>query len=204
MNIYIPKKEVLAFIENFKENLNIDVYKSDVERLGKQKVSVSSRLRKAETMGSLLRDLPKHSMIVDKVEYPGKEYFLCVGEVSFSDFSALLKEKIDVSIVTKMEERLRFNGWVKYEDIVSLYETSYIFELSSINGLIKARSTFVIKPLSQHLQSVYQKARVVADEVIISGEKIYVKCSLEKFVCYFSEIHEEYNKIDIIDEDHLV
>ena len=203
MNLYIPKFLADIFLEKLKDIPTIDDYILDKEQLGKQKVILDAPSLSCKDYQSLVERLPAESMIVDKLDFPGKEYFLCVGEVSVDHFSSLINEEISISIVTKKNDRIRFNGWVKYEDILYFFDIPYIEELSSINGLIENETLFSFSVEKDHLGTVYQLLMESASRVIIKNNKIYVKLLLEKFVSVFPKVKEKYKNLEIIDKNHF-
>lgn len=200
MNIYISKSHKDIFIEKLKEIPIIDDYILDRERLGKEKIKVLTNTNTSDVITELADILPVDSMIVDQVDYPGKEYILCVGEISFSDFSYLKEKNINFSIVTKKQETFRFNAWIHFSQLEDIFQSGKVFHFSSINGQIKEETFFVIEVHANEIDDMHKSITAFSDAFIIKDNKIYVKLLMQQFTKVFEQIKDKYTKIEIIDD----
>lgn len=200
MNVYISKKFNDFFIEKIKEITTIDDYILDGERLDKQKIKIKTNTRTTDVISELLDILPEDSMIVDQSEYPGENYILCVGEIERSQISELLNKDIIFSIITLKKETVRFNIWVNFSQIESIFNELKIINFSSINGKIREKTFFVIEFKKEYVNEFHKIVSMFSNDFIIKDNNFYVKLLLNDFSSIYKEMEGKYEKIEIIDE----
>lgn len=202
MNIYVCDKNKKEFLEKLKEIQIVDDYYLDRSRFGKAKIKVESKYNDYDKINLLMPYLPENSLIVDQTEYPGKEYLLVVGEVSFFDFDKIKNSSISFSILTKQRQGIRFNGWIKIEELEKYYHKPYINNLTSINGKINNETYFLFE--TKFIEDVSELLHHYSDGIIIKNNEIYVKLLLQEFIEVYKKIKAKIEKIDIIDEDYIL
>lgn len=199
MNIYVSKEYANVFLENLKEIPIIDDYNLDRERLGKEKVIINSKAQNIDVLTELISIMPIDSMIVDQVEYPGKQYILCVGEVNPINFQKLVEIGVEFSILTMKSDHLRFNAWVDLNKLQQIYTSEFVNNLSSINGMIEENTFFVIESADGKVNEIHNIISEYSNEFIIKNDDIYVKLFMKDFSSIYSRIESLFKKIDIID-----
>jgi uncharacterized protein YnzC (UPF0291/DUF896 family) len=200
MNIYIPKNESKEFLEKLKEIRIVDDYKLDSSRFGKEKIKIQSRYSNVENIQYLLPYLPQQSVIIANTEYPGKEYILCVGEINFSDFYSLKETDAIISIITKYPSTIRFNAWVHFSKLNEFFHNKFIKNLTSINGKIGSKTYFIIEAHENDIDFLHKIITNYSNEMIIKENKLFVKLLLHDFSKLYEQIQNNYEKIEIIDE----
>lgn len=200
MNVYISKKYKDLFLEKLKEIPTIDDYILDSERLGKEKIKLQTNGQINNSIAELVEILPIDSMIVNQVEFPGKEYLLCVGEVTISNFAYLQDNNLNFSIITKKDEAIRFNAWIHFSKIESIFTSNKVENFSSISGKINEQTFFIIEIEESHVNNIHKFISTISSEFIIKDNKIYVKLFMHDFTRVFHQMQGNYNKIQIIDE----
>lgn len=201
MNIYIPKNQTQIFLRFVKDLTIIDDYILDSERFNKQKIIIHTKAASNEVFTHLLFNLPQDTMIVDDIRCPNKEYILCVGEVSFSDFSILKQDGIKISILTIKSDRVRFNAWIHLSLLNRLYQTNKIKKFSSMDGQIEKESFFVLEGQESVEEEMFELVSSHSSEYIIRENKIFVKLLLNNFEILYPKISKLCEKIDIIDNE---
>jgi len=202
MNVYILQKYLNVFLEKLKENDNIDDFILDKVRLGKQKIILSSKTNMYDTIESLVPSLPKHSLIVNDTEHPGHEYILCVGEIPISEISFFQKNKLDLTIITKKNGKIRFNSWIHLSKLEELHTTNIIENFSSVNGKIQKHSYFIFETDRHRIDLLCGILSNISNEYIIRDNKIYVKLLLKDFTKSFNQLKKRYTYIEIVDNEN--
>ena len=201
MNIYVSNEMKNILLEKLKENQIIDEYILDRERLGKTKINIRSKENSFNTIKELIDILPNNSMVVDQIEYPGNDHILCVGEIEYNKINYFEEKDFILSIVTKKENYLRFNAWIKYENIEEIFHEKNIKNFSSINGKIIEKTFFIFETEKDKTDYVYNTLSTYTNEIIIKEEKIYVKLLLQNFTEAYKKLKKEIFRVEIIDEE---
>lgn len=201
MNIYVSKEDKDFFIEKLKEIPVIDEYILDRERLGKEKIKVVASNSTNEAIEEIVFALPVNSMIVDQTEYPGKEYILCVGEITTENFSWLISLNVSFSIITRKEKTIRFNAWVHFKQLEDVFNSKKIEQLSSINGEIKNETFFLIEAIEKYENVLFENISKYTSNFIIRENAIYVKILMKDFTEIYNSIENKFSKIEIIEEN---
>lgn len=130
LNIYVLSKHKDIFVEKLKENPIVnDIFLSE-ERLEKTKVIVT--FNKGEDLyDKIIKMLPDGAMLTDTTKRPSKEYALCVGEILEKDFY-LIGNDIH-SIINKSGERIKFNSWIKEDDLSKYYQAEKIINFTKLS-----------------------------------------------------------------------
>jgi hypothetical protein len=199
MNIYVFKKDLDVFLENLKENKNIDDFILDKVCFGKQKINIFPRKNHHKIIESLIPILPNHSMITDKMQSPSKEYILCIGEMNLSYFPYFEQQDFHFSIITQTENKIRFNSWVHLSKVEEWFRSNTIESFSSINGKIEESCYFVFEA-ERDINPIFEVFSKLSNEFIIRDNKFYVKLFLKDFTKSFEQIKPYYKKVEIVDK----